>query len=248
VLTGEYAGRQLGTFGDAAVFSWRKFLPVYDGAELVLNRRVRIEARPSRNESALFTLKAAMNLVDTTLSQSRGIIGRSARRVLRVGEAVVRRRARSYVATAAGALPESDSLSFDLATSAWQMSRLSQWMLTHSNIEKIVATRRRNYEHLLSELSAMRGVRPIFPKLPRAVCPWVLPVVFDGLAGAHFELRRRGIPAVAWDGVRHGRIPSQGFEDADFLYHNLVFLPIHQCLRAKDVAKIAAAARELVSK
>jgi hypothetical protein len=152
------------------------------------------------------------------------------------------------VASAAAGLPESASLSFDLGTSGWHMSRLSRWMLTHSHIEKIVATRRQNYEHLLSELSAVRGVRPIFPKLPGAVCPWVLPVVFDGLPGAHLQLRRRGIPAVAWDGVRHSRIARQGFEDADFLYNNLVFLPIHQCLRPRDVARIAAAARELVSK
>ena len=42
VLTGEIGGRPMGTFGDAAIFSWRKFLPVYDGGELVMNRPSRM--------------------------------------------------------------------------------------------------------------------------------------------------------------------------------------------------------------
>jgi len=34
VLRGEDGGQPLGTFGEASVFSWRKFLPLYDGGEL----------------------------------------------------------------------------------------------------------------------------------------------------------------------------------------------------------------------
>src|SRR5262245_37533040 len=33
VLRGDVDGREMGAFGDAAVFSWRKLLPLFDGAE-----------------------------------------------------------------------------------------------------------------------------------------------------------------------------------------------------------------------
>jgi perosamine synthetase len=245
VLTGQYGGKALGTFGDIAVFSWRKFLPVYDGAELVLNRPARIERADSRG-SALFTLKGAVNLIEASISHSQGIAARAAQRLFHAGEAAFRRRATS-VQTAAARLPESASLSFDVSTADWEMSRLSKWILGHSNVNKIVAARRRNYEQLSSELSGVRGVRPLMPVLPAAVCPWIFPVIFENLPHAHFLLRRRGIPAVAWDGVRHRRIPPQMFEDADFLYDNLVFLPIHQCLRPHQITEVAAAVKDLLS-
>jgi hypothetical protein len=93
----------------------------------------------------------------------------------------------------------------------------------------------------------LRGIRPLFPKLLARVCLWVLPVVFDNCPGAHFRLRERGIPDVAWGGVRHSRLPRHVFQDADFLYDDIVFLPIHQCLEPKQILTIATAVKELLS-
>jgi hypothetical protein len=54
VLCGESEGEPIGTIGDAAVFSWRKFLPLYDGADLVLNRPDRLQkGRPAERETAI---------------------------------------------------------------------------------------------------------------------------------------------------------------------------------------------------
>src|SRR5215475_2856691 len=67
VLCGETDGEPMGTIGDAAVFSWRKFFPVYDGSELVMNRPRQFRRIPRTKESALFTLKAAANTLDARL-------------------------------------------------------------------------------------------------------------------------------------------------------------------------------------
>src|SRR5437867_1289218 len=69
VLSGEVEGKSLGTIGDAAVFSWRKFLPIYDGAELVINRPVRQVAIQWTSEGGLFTLKVAANMLDASLGR-----------------------------------------------------------------------------------------------------------------------------------------------------------------------------------
>jgi len=37
VLTGDVNGTALGTVGDISIFSWRKFLPLFDGGQLVIN-------------------------------------------------------------------------------------------------------------------------------------------------------------------------------------------------------------------
>jgi len=48
-----------------------------------------------------------------------------------------------------------------------------------------------------------------------------------------------GIPAIAWDGVRPAGIFPDEFPRADFLYDNLVMLPVHQSLRRRDLELIA---------
>src|SRR5271157_5624010 len=64
VLCGETDGVPLGQIGDAAVFSFRKFLPVRDGAELRLNRHAEGMSIKLRRESFISTLKYAVNLAE----------------------------------------------------------------------------------------------------------------------------------------------------------------------------------------
>jgi dTDP-4-amino-4,6-dideoxygalactose transaminase len=245
VLCGEVDGRSIGTFGDAAVFSWRKFLPVFDGAELVMNRQidqmVNIELA---EESALFTLKVALNLVERSMSQTRRPIPKAAYSGLRVLESAIRKCVSGYLKKSPNLRVESTGTGFYEENVYLPMSRLSRWIKAHSDIRSIVSKRRRNYEVLQNELQSS-SVIPLFPMLPPSVCPWVLPVFFNGIPNAHRLLRKRGIPAAAWDDVRHPRIHPDSFIDSDFLYENLVFLPIHQCLDDQDVLRMATVIRSL---
>src|SRR5262249_14275549 len=91
VLCGDIDGQPLGSFGDAAIFSWRKFLPIYDGGELVINRPGPLEAIELANETALFTLKVGLNLVDRTMRYAEGRSFRAAYDGLRFVENMFRR-------------------------------------------------------------------------------------------------------------------------------------------------------------
>jgi perosamine synthetase len=63
-------GIVLGTSGDISIFSWRKFLPVYDGGQLVINNPALKLDTPWDTGSPLFTLKIAKNLLDKLLEDS----------------------------------------------------------------------------------------------------------------------------------------------------------------------------------
>jgi dTDP-4-amino-4,6-dideoxygalactose transaminase len=52
------------------------------------------------------------------------------------------------------------------------------------------------------------------------------------------SLRERGIPAATWGGVRPQGLDPKQFADADFLYDNLVFLPVHQDLTSDSLQRI----------
>jgi dTDP-4-amino-4,6-dideoxygalactose transaminase len=245
VLSGEVEGKPLGTVGDAAVFSWRKFLPIYDGAELVMNRRARQAGVHLAKEDGLFTLKVAANMLDASLVRTRQPLLKLAYRGIRAGEVMFRKCANWYLRKSPMMQAETNTVFFDMQSVNWPMSRLSRWTKSHSNIGSIIAARRRNYETLLEELSCLKDVRPLFPRLPSTICPWVFPVLFADLTDAHLLLRSRGIPAVTWGGVRHPQTTQGNSIDADFLYENLVFLPVHQCLRDRDIVNIARTAKEL---
>ena len=244
VLSGEIEGQSIGTFGDVAVFSWRKLLPVFDGGELLINRATQTMAVALANETPLFTLRVAFNIIDRTMRHTRRPALRGAHKGLCVLEGAFHAYAKRFLERSPDSRVEARSTEFDKESIYLRMSRISRWVRRHSNVRRIINERRRNYQILLNELSAS-NVTPLHRELPDSVCPWVFPVFFNDILSAHRRLRAQGIPASAWDDVRHPDLPFGSFSNADFLYQNLIFLPIHQCLRDEDMMTIATAVRSL---
>ncbi len=242
VLHGEVDGRPLGSFGDASVFSWRKLLPLENGGELFLNggqRELRVDWS---RESLPFTLKVAKDLFDRYAESGHHPVLRAFSRSLGSAKRVVVRRTDSASGPAPLHAAESTSDSFIPALVNQPMSRVSRFLLDRFDIARVAAQRRANYLHLHERLSRVEGVQSFFSAPPEGVCPWVFPAVFENQANAHRLLRRLGIPAVSWDDVKPAGFSERMFPDAEFLYQNLVFLPVHQDLEEKHLDAIAEAA------
>jgi perosamine synthetase len=238
VLCGETDGQPLGTTGDFSVFSWRKFFPLHDGGELHLSFLPQSFEMTWQPESALLTLKVVKRILDQAVEEGHG----SFLEPLWNSVAFADRARRRVFGSAAGpsqvSAVESRSASFDPALLNQPMSRPSRWLLAHSDHKEVIKKRRQNYSFLQSELSSFAGMTPLNPDLPPTVCPWVFPVFFDGLPNAHRNLRAKGIPAVAWEGVRPAGTGKEEFPSADFLYENLAFLPVHQSLSEDSLWRI----------
>lgn len=243
VLRRRTEGQPLGTLGDASVFSWRKFLPVYDGGELVLNRWKRELDVAWQKESLLFTLKVAKNLLEPLLARARRPAGDDLRSLPTSGNDAAPTAAAGPGRLFKPLAVDNNSAGFEPALVNFPMSRLSRILLGCSDVQAIAVARRSNYVCLQREFASVAGIRPLFASLPDDVCPWVFPIFFDGLPNAHKPLRRMGIPAVTWGGVRPAGISRERFPGADFLYENLVFLPLHQGLRQQDLERIVTAVR-----
>lgn len=238
VLCGESEGQPLGTTGDFSVFSWRKFLPLHNGGELQLNFLPQDFEMTWQPESALLTLKVVKRILDQAVEQGHStLLG-----YLWNGVAFANRARRRILGSRSGASQASDvesrSALFDPALLNRPMSRPSLWLLAHSDHKEVIKKRRQNYFFLQSELRSIAGMTPLNPDLPPTVCPWVFPVFFDGLPNAHRNLRARGIPAVAWEGVRPIGTGKEEFPSSDFLYENLAFLPVHQSLSEDNLWRI----------
>ncbi len=251
VLQGSFYGQPLGTFGDAGVFSWRKFLPIYDGGDLWLRRRSEVPLPPWQKESLAFTLKVAKSLVDKTLENSSGILAKCFSWAIESVKSAAKR-LRGTSSDAPLFALDSNRATFDISLVNQKVSRVSSWLRTHSDVPAIAAKRRENFQFLLDRLRGLPHVTLLHAELPDTTCPWIFPIFLGDIPDAHLRLQSEGIPAVNWSGVRPPAVDCAAFPDAAFLYDNLTFLPVHQDLtRAhldaiiRGVQKVAAEAPSL---
>jgi dTDP-4-amino-4,6-dideoxygalactose transaminase len=246
VLTGNAQGAALGSFGDIGIFSWRKFLPVYDGGQLVINNPTLHVHIPWEKNNLLFQLKLTKNIIDKIIDDCSSKAVRIISHMLQVPGSIGR-----SLLSAGRCLPRAFSINnyssdFDPSSVNLPMSVFSRYILRNIDIPTIVEKRRANYIRLLEAVQSIPGLTPFFPELPDGVCPWVFPVVAAGRQDIHVTLRSKGIPASTWGGVIHPELPIDKFPDADFLYRNLIFLPVHQSLGEAEMRTIVDVVAEVV--
>ncbi len=244
VLCGEMDGFPLGHLGDAAVFSFRKFLPITDGAELRLNRQAEGMSIELRREAFTSTFKHAVNLAEQrwpAISSAIKPLSNVAKFLHRMSS----QRSQEVPTQQGEVLHGNSEARFDPGLLRLPMSRLSKWIMAHSDMEAVVERRRDNYFRLAVALRDISGVEMLFPELPAGVCPWTLPLTFERLSYVHKLLRERGIPAVAWDAVRPQELGRTEFHDAEFLYENLFFLPVHQNLEQRHLDEMVSAIKDV---
>jgi perosamine synthetase len=231
VLPGSTAkGVALGESGDIAIFSWRKFFPLYDGGELAINNPGLTLRLNLEKGSLSFRLKVAKNTLDRLFEDSRWLSY-----LWKASSSVIKRlNVVRAVAVSVQRLNTHDA-EFDRDNVGLAMSAISERIVARTPIQETIAKRRRNYEVLAFALRQMRGVTPLFPDLPEGVCPWVFPIFAPGTRDFARLLRQKGIPAAAWGGVIHSSLPLHLFPTARLLYDHLVFLPIHQGLEERDL-------------
>ncbi len=237
VLQGEVDGRPIGSHGDISVFSWRKFLPLYDGGELVLNGSSGIPISWD-DENYLASLKAAKSLIEKRTEHSDTLTLKAMSSFLKLLNRGRDRLRSKEEPTDRTAPTDRIGLEFDESLVNLPMSRVSRWVFERSDVPAILASRRQNFAFFKREFSSTKGIRLLFGGTGNEHSPWVTPLIFKGVENAHLALRARGIPAVTWGGVRHSAVPRGAFPEADFLYENLVMLPVHQDLREKDLHAI----------
>ena len=244
VQSGSDAGRALGTWGDASVFSWRKFFPLFDGGELIMNRPdCELNFQPA-HESFLFTLRAAKNIFEASFARRQSGSNPPAGQSVETSNPSASRNGNAGARRSGPLGVDNNSPSFQSDMVNFPMSRTSRFLLECADFPAAARARRENYKFLCDALRDFNGVKPLFADLPEGVVPYVFPAVFDA-PDSHLPLRRAGIPAVSWEGVRHALADKREFPGAGFLYDHAVFLPVHQDLTRAHLESIARAVQEL---
>lgn len=239
---GASGGRPLGSFGDYAIGSTMKFLPIYEGGCLVSSRHSLAEV-DLRSAGIGFELKASLAAVERGLEYGRLP---AARLPLALKDGLWKLLRRGKGKPAATALtPSSSDSSYDFDP-RWldkRSSLFSRLVLRFAARGRIAQRRRANYLALQAALVGLPGMAPLFPALPADVYPWAFPVVVADPERIFAPLKMAGVPVIRfaeklWPGV--------DCVDSIELSRRVFAFPCHQELTDTEIRWLAATIRSVM--
>lgn len=243
-LFGISGARKVGQWGDLAIASLTKFLPVPEGGCLVDNL---VPAPLPLLHQPSFTsqLKAGFDIVHTGVNH-----GRLAGLGLFINGANL---ARSMlkpkpVGPPASAAPPVDSASdgftIDIDQAHLELTAASRWVAQHIPRARIVDRRRDNYQFFTQTLSGIAGMHPLLPTMPDHCAPYVFPLWVDQPDPGYTELRRISFPVSRWDRLW----PTVNHIDGDqgiSWSHHVLQLACHQDLTAGELQQMVATLKQI---
>jgi dTDP-4-amino-4,6-dideoxygalactose transaminase len=227
-LLSKLGDRPLGSFGDAAIFNLYKTLPVPNGGALLVRNpgtgRLPKVSPPSLSSTIAYTATAVWRHLKF---QERG----RTHGLLRQARKLAKARSQKLGVVQVG------SEHFDLSQSDLAMSRMCHWILAAQDFPQIVKRRRLNYQRLLDRLQDLYP--PVFPGLPRGVCPLFFPLQTHNKLKIIQKLFANGVDAGNYWSQSLPILPVSTFPEVDTLRQSIVELPCHQDFTTHDMDWIA---------
>lgn len=246
---GEQGGRPVGAWGDYAIASSMKFLPIYEGGALV-SARHRLDNVVLRSAGAGFEAKVALNSLERGFDYGRLPAVRAALWLpLRAKGALwgLVKKGRSSAAPALAPDSSDSSFNFDPAWVDKRSSLFARAMLKLAAPARIRQLRRSHYARLEAAVQGLSGVRPLHPRLPDGACPWVFPLLVDDPDTLFARLKARGVPLTRFGTPQWEGVDARTCANSAMLAHHVLALPCHQELKESEIAWLAATLREAVA-
>lgn len=220
-LYGRLDEQELGSFGDLAIFSPWKSLPLPDGGLLRVNRPDLRPVAPAEHPSTLRTLA---RLTYKGLGTVESMVGWTPR--LRMLQRSDLRRG-MHQRVSAGPV---ESLAG---------SEVARRLYAAANRAWVVGRRRRNYARLLEVCKTLAWARPVFEELPVGVCPLGLPLLAEDRDQYRDRLLSHGVNVrTYWEHLPAG-VDLEQFPDAAWVSDRILVLPVHQRLPSDHVEWLA---------
>jgi dTDP-4-amino-4,6-dideoxygalactose transaminase len=246
---GEHGGRPVGAWGDYAIASSMKFLPVYEGGALV-SARHRLDKVVLASAGAGFEAKVALNSLERGFDYGRLPAVRAALWLpLRAKGALwgLVKRKRAGAAPALAPDSSDSSFNFDPAWVDKRSSLFARLMLKLAAPARIAQLRRSHYARLQAAVHGLPGVRPLHARLPDGACPWVFPLLADAPEVLFARLKTLGVPLTRFGMPQWEGVDARTCANSAMLARHVLALPCHQELKDSEIAWLAARLREAVT-
>ncbi|MDO8450893.1 MAG: DegT/DnrJ/EryC1/StrS family aminotransferase [Rhodoferax sp.] len=240
-LFGASDDRAIGCWGDLAIASLTKFLPVPEGGCLVNNTVPGVSPMLHRPD-ATNQVKAGFDIVHCGVNHGRlkglGPLVRGLFRFLGMFK-----KKNLHHDRPADPSP-TDGFTIDIAQSHQALTHASRWIAQHAPRDRIVARRRENYNFFAHALSGQAGLHPLRSSLPDSCAPYVFPLWVDQPDPGYAELRRLGFPVSRWDRLWPTVATIEG--DCGIKWsHHILQLACHQDLTLKELQQMVDTLKQI---
>lgn len=227
-LFSTYKGRPFGSFGDFAIFSLRKNLPVVDGGMLIVNNS---KYRVNPQKKAKFFYPYEYLNVLTMFKRALGYYKapEPLRRILRRSNPAIEPPPPLNSGEEGGYVewPARDEIGVEFACDYLRpISRLARWQLgrySGETLSLIVKEKRRYYGFLAERLREMKGVEILWPVLPEGTVPFSFNILLGRKRDAVFERLRKRYDVMSWPTLPRAVLDRLGeFPDVKFLGKRLL--------------------------
>ncbi len=241
-LFGRSGERPVGTWGDVAIASLTKFLPVPEGGCLVANNHAAMPALAPCPPSQ--QAKAVLDIVEEGARHGR-LAGLNS---LVSGALAGLRKLRPHPSGGAplhatGAPDDAahaeaaDGFSINVPLAHRALAWPCKWVARALPLSRIVLRRQARYAELARRLAGRPGLRPLLPVLPADSAPYVFPLWVDRPDPGYAELRRLQMPVFRWDRLWPGMPELPGDHGARWSHHVLQ-LACHQDLSDAELDEL----------
>jgi len=244
-LFGVSGARAVGRWGDLAIASLTKFLPVPEGGCL-LDNLVPAPLPQLHRPSFKSQLKAGFDIFHAAVNHGRlaglGFLinGTNSLRSLFKGKPA----GQPNRQVQPEAVSTTDGFNIDMDQSHFELTAASRFIAQHAPRARIVDRRRENYLFFTQALSGVPGMHPLLPVLPVQCAPYVFPLWLDEPDPGYAELRRLEFPVSRWDWLW----PTVPTLEKDFgltWSHHVLQLACHQDLTASELQQMVATLKQV---
>ena len=246
-LFGTSESRRVGRWGDIAIGSLTKFLPVPEGGCLAINAPLAFSPRLCK-PTGLEQIKAFVDILHVAASFNRlaglnrilrGVF--SLRQTFKAGASVAQVQPDNQQEQPA------DGFTIDPLLSHRALTWASAWVTKRAPRARIVKQRRRNFAELAKILVGHEGLHPLVTYLPEGAAPYVFPLWVAEPDPGYQKMRLLGMPVSRWDRLWPG-VPHIPGDSGVKWSHNMLQLACHQDLSDADIQLIASTVIKLYAK
>ncbi|NQU95500.1 MAG: DegT/DnrJ/EryC1/StrS aminotransferase family protein [Candidatus Omnitrophica bacterium] len=188
-------GKPFGTFGDAAIFSLRKNLPLADGGMLRINNPRYKFTEDSKKSK--FIYKEDLESLAVVIKNRVGLS--TVFRSLRQGPPPpLYSNGNLEYPVWAGRDHIGKEFSCNYTRSMSRFSRQALDTFLHNDYEAMIEKKRKFYSILSKGLKGIRGIEVLWPELPEGIVPFSLSFLVSNHRDAFFDFLRKKYDVMAW--------------------------------------------------
>lgn len=242
-LFGTLHGKPLGSFGDYAIASLPKFLPVWDGGCLV-GPKSKLAMHPQHLTSQI---KAFIDPVEDAVRHGRLQLLRPLTASLDLARAATRRfRSSAKKPLNPAHMRSGGGGEFDRSWIRVEATIAARAVTRIAARGRIAARRVAAYTRYLAAFSGLPGCHPLFSSLPPGVVPFMFPLWIDRLPEVFPGLEDRAVPMQRFGQFLWPDVSDGVCINSTQLSRHLIQLPCHQDLNDAEIDWVTDQVRESV--